>query len=411
MKKLIFFLILTLSFSTVGFAQKANVRTAKDKALNEDKPDFKGAREAIKLALKDSTTKDLAETWYVAGLIGNKESDAEYKKALLNQKFDTLRKGKAVMESYDYFIKAIKIDMLPDAKGKVKPKYSKDIKTILKDYYTTQQHLIGYGAYQFGKENYAGAIQTFEAYLEIPKLPIMNNEIKMDSTYDMITYYTGLSASYAKIHDKAVSYFRSLIAKNYQLNSSYQNLSLDYLNAKDTANYLATMKEAVNKIPSQAWFLQNLINFYIHSGKTQDAIQYLNTAIEREPGFAQYYFVKGQLYLNTENFDEAMKILNKGIELDPNNADIYAELGRAYFNKAVKIGLEADKIKDSKVSAKEKAKADEIFKQAIPLYKKSVELKPKEVEYMIPLKQLYYRLQMDAEYSVIAKQIKELQQK
>lgn len=411
MKKLIFFLILTLSFSTVSFAQKANVRKAKDKALNEDKPDFAGAREAIKLALKDSTTKDLAETWYVAGLIGNKESDAEYKKALLNQKFDTLRKGKAMMESYDYFIQAIKLDMVPDTKGKVKPKFAKDIKSILKEYYITQQHLIGYGAYQFGKEDYKGAIKTFEAFLEIPKLQVVNNEIKMDSTYDMITYYTGLSASYAKIHDKAVSYFKSLIAKNYQLNLSYQNLSLDYLNAKDTTNYLATMKEAVNKIPNQSWFLQNLINYYIHSGKIQDAIQYLNTAIDRDPGFAQYYFVKGQLYLNTENFDEAMKVLNKGIELDPTNADIYAELGRAYFNKAVKIGQDADKIKDSKISMKEKAKADDVFKQAIPLYKKAVELKPKEVDYLIPLRQLYYRLQMDAEYSVVAKQIKELQQK
>ena len=43
MKKLIFFLILTVSLSSVTFAQKANVRKAKDKALNEDKPDYAGA--------------------------------------------------------------------------------------------------------------------------------------------------------------------------------------------------------------------------------------------------------------------------------------------------------------------------------------------------------------------------------
>ena len=79
-------------------------------------------------AAKDSTTKDLAETWYVAGLIGNKQSEIEYKKAILNQKFDTLSKGKAMMESYDYFMQTIKLDMVPDAKGKVKPKFAKDIK-------------------------------------------------------------------------------------------------------------------------------------------------------------------------------------------------------------------------------------------------------------------------------------------
>ena len=409
MKKLIFFLILTLCLSSVAFAQKANVRKAKDKALNEDKPDYAGAREAIKLALKDSTTKDLAETWYVAGLIGNKQSDAEYKKAILNQKFDTLTKGKALIESYDYFIQAIKLDMLPDAKGKVKPKYAKEIKQILKEYYQIQPNLIGYGAYQYGKDDFAGSLKTFEAFLEIPKNPIMNNEIKMDSTYNMIMFYTGVSAANAKMHDKAINYFKILLEKKYQPTSVYQNLANEYIRVKDSANYIATIKEAIDKIPSQPWFLQNLINYYIHSNKMQDAIQYLNTAIEREPSFAQYHFVKGQLYLNTENFDEAAKALNKAAELDPTNADIYAELGRSYFNKAVKQGLEADKIKDAKTSMKERTRIEEIFKQAIPFYKKAVELKPKEVDYMVPLKQLYYRLQMDNDYADIAKQIKELQ--
>ena len=160
MKKLIFFLILTVSLSSVTFAQKANVRKAKDKALNEDKPDYSGAREAIKLALKDSTTKDLAETWYVAGLIGNKQNDAEYKKAVLNQKFDTLAKGKAIVESCEYFAQALKLDMLPDAKGKVKPKYAKEIKTMLMDYYKVQSNRIGFGAFQYGKDDYAGHVET-----------------------------------------------------------------------------------------------------------------------------------------------------------------------------------------------------------------------------------------------------------
>jgi tetratricopeptide (TPR) repeat protein len=407
MKKIILFLILVMSF-TFTFAQKANVRLARDKALNEDKPDFKGAKEAIKLALKDSTTMNQAETWYVAGLIGNKQSEAEYKKAILNQKFDTLGKGKAMIESYDYFIQAIKFDMLPDAKGKVKPKYAKEIKSIFKDYYTIQPNLIGYGAYQYSKDNFKGAVKTFEAFLEIPKLPVMNNEIKMDSTYDMITYYTGICASSAKMTKKALQYFESLKDKKYQVSSVYQNLASEYLNAKDTVNYIKTIKEGIDKLPKQSWFLQNLINFYIHSNKIQDAISYLNTAIEREPGFAQYQYVKGQLYLTLENFDEATIALNKAAELDPKNPDIYAEIGRSYYNKAVKMSLEANKIKDTNLYKKEEAKIDEVFRQAIPSYKKAIELK-KDVEYMTPLKQLYYRLQMDTEYSDMAKQIKELQ--
>lgn len=408
MKRIILLLILATSI-TFTFAQKnANVRKAKDKALM-DKPDFAAAREAIKLALQDSTAKSQAETWYVAGLIGSKQSDAELTKTYLKQPFDTISKGKAMIESYDYFTQALKLDNVPDAKGKAHPRFSNDIKTILKEYYTIQPNLIGYGAYQFGKENFAGAVKTFEAFLEIPTLPVMKNEIKMDSTYDMITYYTAVCASGAKMHDKAIKYFEGMKDKKYMILGVYQSLANEYLSIKDTANYIKTIEEAIEKLPKESWFLQNLINFDIKRNKIQDALVYLNTAIEREPLFAQYQFVKGQLYLTLENFDEANKALNKAVQLDPTKPEAYAELGRSYYNKAVKMAIDAAKIKDTSLYNKEKKNIDEVFKQSIPYYKKAVELNPKEIEYKIPLKKLYYQLQMDSDYEAVSKEIKALQ--
>jgi len=407
MKKIIFLLIISFSFN-VGFAQKANVRKAKDKVLM-DTPDFTAAREAINLALKDSTTKDQAETWYVAGLIGNKESEVQYKKAILNMPFDTLKKGRAMMESYDYLIQAIKLDNLPDAKGKVKPKFAKNIKSILKDYYQSQPNLIGYGAYQFGKEDYAGAVKTFETYMAIPKLPLMNNEIKMDSTYEMITFYAAVAAANAKMYSKAIKIYQDLKDKKYQTAMVYQNLAQCYLSQKDTVTYVNTLKEGIDKYPTKPWFLQSLINHYIHINKIQDALTYLNTAIEREPGFAQYQYVKGQLYLSLENFDDAITAFKKTLELDPKMAEAYAEIGRSYYNRAVKLTLAANNIKDVNQYKAEKKKIDLVFNDAIPYYKKAIEIDPKNVDYKIPLKQLYYQLQMDAEYDAINKEIKALQ--
>jgi len=192
MKKIILSLILATSL-TFAFAQKSNVSKAKNKALM-DTPDFTGARDAIKLALQDSTTNKLAETWYVAGLIGNKENDILYQKAMTNQTFDKDVKGKAILESYNYFLKAAELDKLPDAKGKVKEKYTKEIKAKILEYFKIQQNLISYGAYLYEKKNYDATIQAFETYLEIPKLPMMNNEIAPDSTYRMIEYYTAIAA-------------------------------------------------------------------------------------------------------------------------------------------------------------------------------------------------------------------------
>ena len=403
MKKLILSLFLVISF-TFSFAQKSNVSKAKNKALMES-PDFAGAREAIKLALTDSTTKNLAETWYVAGLIGNKENDALYALAILNKPFDVETKGNAILESYAYFLEAAKLDSMPDAKGKVKPKFTKDIKAKLKEYYSIQQNLIAYGAAMFEKKNYEGAIKAFDVYLEIPKLSLMNKELPMDSTYNMIKYYTAIAATNAKKHDKAIALFVDLKDKKYETLVVYQLLYEEYKNQKDTVNFVKTLKEGFEKFPSEAWFLQNLINYFIYSGKTTEALVYLNTAIERQPNMAEYRYVKGNLDESLGNIDSALVSFNKAIELDPTLADAYAGKGRLYYNKAVKMSEVANNIKDVKLYNAEMKKAEAVFKESVPFFKKASELKPKEVEFKRTLKTLYYRLKMDADYEAISKEI------
>jgi len=403
MKKIILSLILATSF-TFAFAQKSNVSKAKNKALM-DTPDFSGAREAIKLALQDSTTNKLAETWYVAGLIGSKENDILYQKAMTNQTFDKDVKGKAVLESYNYFLKAAELDKLPDAKGKVKEKFSKEIKAKILEYFKIQQNMIAYGAYLYEKKNYDAAVNVFETYLGIPQLPMMNNEIKPDSTYRMIQYYTCIGSINGGKHEKAIAHLEDLKDKNYETMTVYQLLYEEYVKQKDTVNYVKTLKDGLQKFPSDGWFLQNLINYYIYSGKTADALVYLKTAIDREPNMAQYRYVKGNLDESLGNIDEALASFDKAIQLDSTLAEAYGGKGRLYYNKAVKMSDEANKIKDNKLYNAEMKKVDAAFKVSIPYFKKAAALKPKEREYKQTLKTLYYRLKMDADFEAVKKEL------
>ena len=146
MKKLVLSLLLVGSISGM-YAQKANVSKAKNKVLMET-PDFAGARELIKPALEEETTKNQANTWYVAGLIGYKEKGKMETDNILDPtKIDQNAKGAAVMESYAYLVKADSLDQLPNEKGKVKPRFRKDIKRMMREYYNFD--LIGYGAALF----------------------------------------------------------------------------------------------------------------------------------------------------------------------------------------------------------------------------------------------------------------------
>lgn len=395
--------MLVVSF-TMGFAQKSNVSKAKNKALMEA-PDFAGAREAIKLALLDPTTNGLASTWHVAGLIGYKENEAVFAKQALGQTVDPIAKGQAIMESYDYFMKAYELDQLPDAKGKVKPKFVKDIKAKVKEYYQTQSNLVAYGAALFEKKNYDETIRVFETYLAIPKLPFMNNELTPDSTYFMIKYYNAVACTNAGKSDKAIAWYESLKGDKYEELNVYQLLYEEYNKKKDTVNFVKTLKEGFAKFPQEPWFMQNLINYYIYSGQTKDAIVYLDNAIAKEPKLAQYQYVKGNIEESLGNFDNSLKAFEKAIELDPKMADAYAGLGRLYYNKAVKVADEANDIKDNKLAFAARKKADEVFKQSIPYFIKASEVNPSELEYKKTLKTLYYRLQMDKEFDAIEKEL------
>lgn len=402
MKKIILSLFLIIGF-TASFAQKSNVSKAKNKALMET-PDFSGAREAIKLAINDSTTANDAYTWYVGGLIGNKENELLTNRLILGQTVDADVKGQAILESYNYFIKASKLDSLPDKKGKVKLKYTKDIKAKIKDYYS-QQNLIAYGAHLFEKKDYEATMNVFDIYLGIPKLPIMNNEIALDSTYYMIMYFDAVAATNSNNHDKAIKLFEELKDKNYETFAVHQLLYEEYQNTKDTANFVKTLKEGFEKFPTEPWFLQNLINYFIYSQQLPEALNYLNTAIEREPKLAQYRYVKGNLDETLGKYDEARASFEKAIELDPTYADAHAGIGRLYYNKAVKMLEDANNIKDIKLYNAAQDKAEAVFKQSLPFFQKASELNPKEIDFKRTLKTLYYRLKMDKEFEAVNKEI------
>lgn len=403
MKKVILAIILAVSV-TGTYAQKKNVTKAKNKALMET-PDFKGAREDIKPALTDSTTRNQALTWYVAGTIGYKENEAELKKQMLGQKFDTELKGKAVMESYEYFLKAYELDGLPDAKGKIKPKFQKDIKSKIKEYYTSQANLVAYGAYLFEKKDYPATVKVFETYLGIPALPMMNGELKPDSTFYMIKYYTAIAATNGEMSDKAISYYEDLKDDGYEELIVHQLLYEEYLKKKDTVNFVKTLKAGFEKFPNEPWFLQNLINYYIFSNQAKDAIVYLNAAIKRDPNKAEYQYIKGNLDENMGNLEDARKAFDKAIELDPTQADAYAGIGRLIYNKGVAMADAANEIKDNKLYNAAKKKADAVFAESIPFFKKAAELKPAEMEYKRTLKNIYYRLKMDKEYEAVDKEM------
>ena len=395
------------------FAQKANVKKAKNLALQET-PDFSGARAAINEALTNEETKDLADTWYTAGLIGYQELSKENEKTYLGQARDEKRAGEAVVESFDYWMKAADLagQKVLDKKGNEvladKKTYALLQKKVL-EYYKNQE-LVKYGIYLNDQRDFATAYGVFQRHLSIPELSLMQNEklqkeMPKDSIYDQYKYYTAIFAIQAEMHPEAIAVLEEMKEGNYEAITVNQFLYQEYVNVQDTANYVRVLQDAVVRFPQEPWFLQNLINHYIFSGQEQEAINYLDQAIAREPNVAQYHLIKGNLNENQKNYEAALADFDRALAIDPTMADAEAGKGRVYYNQAVKMNEDAALIADAKEYKKALEEMNAMFRQSMPFFEKAHELAPDNRDYMITLRGLYYRFDMTDKYNAINEEL------
>ena len=412
MKKTLIMAALVL-ISAGCFAQKANVKKAKNLALQET-PDFSGARAAINEALSNDETKDLADTWYTAGLIGYEERSKENEKTYLGQARDEKRAGEAVVESFDYWMKAADLagQKVLDKKGNEvladKKTYALLQKKVL-EYYKNQE-LVKYGIYLNDQRDFATAYGVFQRHLSIPELSLMQNEklqkeMPKDSIYDQYKYYTAIFAIQAEMHPEAIAVLEEMKDGNYEAITVNQFLYQEYVNVQDTANYVRVLQDAVVRFPQEPWFLQNLINHYIFSGQEQEAINYLEQAIAREPNVAQYHLIKGNLNENQKNYEAALADFDRALAIDPTMADAEAGKGRVYYNQAVKMNEDAALIADAKEYKKALEEMNAMFRQSMPFFEKAHELAPDNRDYMITLRGLYYRFDMTDKYNAINEEL------
>ncbi len=390
-------------------AQKANVNKAKSLILSET-PDYDQARQLIGAALANDETKNQANTWYVAGLIGYQQNVQANRMALLNQPLDQDKVGQAIIESYDYWVKADEIAMTPtlDKKGRevVDTKTRNNIVKKMLEYYQNQE-FIKYGVHLNEQRDFKGAYNVFMRHLKMRDLPMMQedklqSQMPKDTIYEQYEYYAALFAIQAKMHNEAIAVLEDLKKGEFEAIAVNQFLYQEYMEeVKDTVNAVRELQEAMVRFPQEPWFLQNLINYYIFSKQEDKAIEYLNQAIEREPGVAEYHLIKGNLSANQGNNAEALTEYDQALEINPMLAEAHAGKGRVHYNEASKIIEEATYIQDAKAYKAALNKASDKLKESLPFFEKALEVAPDNREYMVILKGIYYRLHMDDKYEAM----------
>jgi len=400
-------------------AQKGNVTRAWAKA-NAETPNLKDAVSEITPALTNDETKGLAKTWYYAAMIMMKNYESEYKNKALGTKFDADNLYNSIAKEYEYFMKCNEIDILPDEKGKVKPKYTKDIRANLLmcrnsfidagNYYSTPE-----------KKDYAAASKAFETYLSYVGLPVMepltkkDEPLKKDTLYYQIVFWAGYS-SYNVFLDKkdpamaekSVKYMRLALDEGYGYTDDVKKASFQILDAgfdanKDTVSRITYLDKAIAAFPSDGDFYKQLLNIYLRRNDIPKAMECLDKSIAINPKDADMYEIKGQLLETKEDFEGAVASYQKAIDVDPNMTTSYGNLGRVYYNMAAKEQMKAADIKDVKKYNEQMAKAKPYFEKAAPCFEKFREANPDDKDNLKALRTIYYNLNQGAKFDELDK--------
>lgn len=399
MKKLAFTGVLCF-LVCIAFGQKKAVNDAK-REINREKPNTGDARAFIEKALQDPETKNKAETWYVAGSVENKQFDMEsLKMHIEGETPDEAVMYSALLKIIPYFEKADSLDQLPNEKGKVKPKYRKDMKAIITanvNFYPNA------GVYFYNKEDFKNAFQAFKQYIDIPDMPMFQEDKtpvvkKEDESYLQIKYNAAVIASVLEEHSMAIKLLESMKNSGYEENDIFRRLTYEYNQQADSTALLSTLKEGVEKFPGDEYFLLYLVEKNIQSGQLQDAVVYINLAIEHKPDDPILYDALGVIYENMDQPEKSIQNYEKALALDPGFAKALKHSGMVYYNLGVKARGNADESADKKLADEEYAKSIDHFKTALPLFEKAYSIEASDKETIFCLRNIYYSLGMGKEF-------------
>lgn len=339
-------LMLCLGAISPIFSQKVLVDQAEK--LSGKPAKLEEARGMIKQALENPETKDQARTYFVAGKIELDAFDNGFKTKMINPD-DPSAQGSVMADellaAYNYFLQALPLDSLPNEKGQVKPKYSKDIVNKIKghanDFFTA-------GAdYYNDKAYYPQAYEAFMVYGTLPSGVLQKDAAAFNQEQIATSFFNaGLAASQGGATEASANAFKQARLAGYAQPEAYiyeiacwQTIAQqDNDRAKEAQDHIKVVAQAgidtfglENPI-----FLNNLINSMVSDEEIDQAIAKLNDLIAQNPDAANLYGLRGYVYDRAEKDDLSEADFRKAASLP--TADF--ETLKNASNKLYRVGTQ-----------------------------------------------------------------------
>lgn len=442
MKKLFFVVVLSCLGSTTVFAQKDELKSLKkiysrDEVSAKDAIEYKGLVQKVKpLAVEESDK--LYAAFYEA-------NTPMIEIAALG--------AAATPEAMAALITPKKVTAYATASSALiefEQKQGKKVHTdqILQRYQVAKNLLLNYVVVIGNQKKYADAAEVLYAmYI-------------MDKKDAEKLYYAANYAVNSQDYDTALKYYDELKRINYSgegtayYAESVATLKEESFNTKAERDKFVELKTHIKprdeKIPSKRGEIyKNIALILVEKGQIEEAKKAIKDARVANPDDTTLIISEANLYLQTKDFTTYKQLVKESLQRDPNNKDLIFNLGviaynnketadaenyykrvieldpnyaNAYLNLAIlkldgekdivekmnKLGTSAAENKQYDIYKKQR---EDMFKDALPYLKKTVELQANNIDAISTLYNVYRALDMETEAKATKARLKELEGK
>lgn len=385
MKKTVFMAFMLLA-STASFAQDEIKSILKAKTYDE-------ASSLVKANLSKLTDEDKAKAYNKLVDLSLEKVGKEQNIINANQMAEQLKQGKA--EQYDTLgfynailnalndgIEADKYDQLPNAKGKVKPKFHTANQSRL---YSLRVYLVNAGQEAAQAERNNDVLKYWGTYVTTADADLFKDmpNKQPDQYLGQVASFTARFAIQAKDYALADKYvdvaMRDTAEYKDALNLKFYIAQQQLKTKEDSLNYINKLKEYYAKDMNNDLIFGTLSNMYSSMNMKSEMEQLISNKLASDPNNVTAWSLKGQSEMNTSKWDDAIASFKKVISLDDKNVIILTYLGFSINSKAADINGDV---------AAQKA----LYKESMDYLEKAKSLDPnrEKANWSYPLYQCYY---------------------
>ncbi len=375
-------------------AQKATVKEAEKafKGVNSYSS-YQNAVKAITPAFSDAETSKDAQTYWIPGEAGFKLYDDMLGQKMIGKDVNLDDMGSALLDGYNYALKALAVDTVTDAKGKVKTKFSKKIVGAIASHHNDFANA---GSAFWDSKNYPKAYEAFMAYVAIPGNKSLGEAAPKplpDSIAAQMAYYAGLAAWQAEKLPEAASAFEKMMEIGYDDMAAYDYAYSVAYQMNDEARKLKSSQIAFDKFgTAKPDFLQRIISSYLAEKKYDEAMAILQKAIQTDPNNATYYYLTGVLYDDKGDKEKSQESFKKAVEIDPNNAMANFSYGTSLIQQYERLDEKTGEMSQAEYNKYRAETMNPLLKEAAQYLEKAYQLDNEMTNALTNLKIVYYNL-------------------